>query len=228
MKPENIILEGICGSKAYGLDTDQSDTDIKGIYLLPTKTVLGLNFNPQKTTIDHTDPDWAYYEAGKFMKLVSGGNPTLTELLFLQEYTIMNHVGQLLVDNRDIFLSTDAIINAYSGYTYSQAKRLYTRTGQGLDGYDSSLKNRFAKHTRHLVRLMLQGKEILETGTLTVKVSPEQRDYIFSCGELSADEVVELFMKLDKDFKNTKSVLPDKPDLEKMNKLLLNIRYENL
>ena len=228
MKPDTIILEGVCGSKAYGLDTATSDTDIKGVYLLPTKTVLGLNFNQQKTTKDHTDPDWAYYETGKFMKLVSGGNPTLTELLFLADYTVITPVGQLLVDNRDIFLSTNAIINSYSGYTYSQAKRLCTRTGQGLDGYDSSLKNRFAKHTRHLVRLMLQGKELLETGTLTVKVSPEQREYIFSCGELSANEVVDLFMKLDEEFKNTKSVLPDKPDLEKMNDLLLRIRYENL
>lgn len=228
MKPDNIILEGICGSKAYGLDTESSDTDVKGLYLLPTKTVLSLNFNPQKTTKDHTDPDWAYYEVGKFMKLVSGGNPTLTELLFLPDYTVMTPTGQLLIDNRDIFLSTNTIINAYSGYTYSQAKKLCTRTGQGLNGYDSSLKNRFAKHTRHLVRLMLQGKELLETGTLTVKVTPRQREYIFSCGELNADEVIDLFLELDADFKKTKSVLPDTPDLDKMNDLLLKVRYENL
>lgn len=228
MKPDNIILEGICGSKAYGLDTESSDTDVKGLYLLPTKTVLSLNFNQQKTTKDHTDPDWAYYEVGKFMKLVSGGNPTLTELLFLPDYTVMTPTGQLLIDNRDIFLSTNTIINAYSGYTYSQAKKLYTRTGQGLNGYDSSLKNRFAKHTRHLVRLMLQGKELLETGTLTVKVTPQQREYIFSCGELNADEVIDLFLELDADFKKTKSVLPDTPDLDKMNDLLLKVRYENL
>jgi len=228
MKPNNILLEGITGSVAYGLDTETSDTDIKGVYLLPTKTVLSLEFNPQKTTVDHVDPDWVYHEVGKFMRLISGGNPTLTELLFLDDYTKLTPEGKLLIENRDIFLSTNSVRNSYSGYAFSQAKRLATRTEQGLDGYDSSLKNRFSKHTRHLVRLMLQGKELLETGKLTVRVTPEQREYIFACGELSASEVVNLFMKLDNDFKNAVSILPDKPNLGKMNEILLGIRYENM
>lgn len=36
-KPQNIILEGVTGSKAYGLDHADSDEDIKGIYILPTE-----------------------------------------------------------------------------------------------------------------------------------------------------------------------------------------------
>ena len=57
MKPDNVILEGVTGSTAYGLATENSDVDIKGIYLLPTSKVLSLRFNPEKTTVDHTDPD---------------------------------------------------------------------------------------------------------------------------------------------------------------------------
>ena len=37
-----IILECISGSKAYGLDTPSSDTDIKGVFLLPKKDFYGL------------------------------------------------------------------------------------------------------------------------------------------------------------------------------------------
>lgn len=228
MKPKNIILEGVTGSTAYGLATENSDVDIKGVYLLPTRKVLSIGFDPQHTTLDSTNPDWVYHEVGKFMKLVISGNPTVTELLFLDEYTILTPVGQMLVDNRSAFLSTKAVMNAYSGYAFSQAKRLNNRTEQGLEGYDSSLKNRFAKHTRHCFRLLMQARQLLETGTLDVKVTPEQREYLFAMGEKTADEVVEEFMRQDTEMKNVVSVLPDEPDYDKLNELLYSIRVAQM
>ena len=30
-----LVLEAVAGSKAYGLDTAASDTDIKGVFVLP-------------------------------------------------------------------------------------------------------------------------------------------------------------------------------------------------
>lgn len=224
MKPENIILEGVTGSTAYGLATENSDIDVKGVYLLPTREVLSLGFNPQKTTRDHVDPDWVYHEVGKFMKLVMAGNPTVTELLYLDEYTILTPIGQKLIDNRSAFLSTKAVMNAYRGYAFSQAKRLNNRTEQGMDGYDSSLKNRFSKHTRHCFRLLMQARQLLETGTLDVKVMPEQREYLFEMGEKTAAEVVDEFMRQDSEFDKIKSVLPDEPDIDKLNEILFEIR----
>ena len=38
-----IVLECISGSKAYGLDTPISDTDIKGVFVLPKKDFYGLD-----------------------------------------------------------------------------------------------------------------------------------------------------------------------------------------
>lgn len=224
MKPDNIILEGVTGSTAYGLATENSDVDIKGIYLLPTSEVLKMGFDPQHTTKDHTDPDWVYHEVGKFMKLVVSGNPTVTELLYLDEYTHLTPIGQMLIDNRDAFLSTKAVMNAYRGYAFSQAKKLNNRTEQGLEGYDSALKNRFAKHTRHCFRLLMQARQLLETGTLDVRVTPEQREYLFAMGEKTADEVVDEFMRQDAEFENIVSVLPDEPDQDRLNKLLFDIR----
>lgn len=224
MKPKNIILEGVTGSVAYGLDTKDSDVDIKGVYLLPTSKILELNFNPSKTTKDHTKPDWVYHEVGKFMKLILSGNPTITELLYLEEYTKMDGIGQSLIDNRDLFLCTRSVMDAYRGYAKSQALRLNNRTQQGLDGYNSALKKRFAKHTRHCFRLLLQARQLLETGTLVVKVTPEQREWLFNMGEQDVDTVVTTFMKMDKEFDNIKSVLPEKPDIKSLNEILFEIR----
>lgn len=226
-KPNNIVLEGVTGSTAYGLNTKNSDIDLKGIYVLPTRDVLKMGFDQKHTTIDSTNPDVVYHEVGKFMKLVVSGNPTVTELLYLNEYTHLSPIGQMLIDNRDAFLSTKAVMNAYRGYAFSQAKRLNNRTEQGLDGYDSSLKNRFAKHTRHCFRLLMQARQLLETGTLDVKVTPEQREYLFAMGEKAADEVVDEFMRQDSEFENIVSVLPDEPDYERLNNLLYEIRMKH-
>lgn len=225
MKPDNIILEGVTGSTAYGLATENSDIDIKGIYMLPTRAILKMGFNPEKTTVNHTKPDWSFHEIGKYMKLVLSGNPTETELLWLEDYTELTPIGEMLIDNRKLFLSTKAVNNAYRGYALSQALRLNNRTAQGMEGYDSALKNRFAKHTRHCFRLLMQARQLLETGELVVKVTPEQREYLFNMGESKdVDTVVKEFMKQDKEFDDIQSVLPDEPDYEKLNDLLYEIR----
>ena len=37
-----ILFEAISGSKAYGLDTPASDTDIKGVFVAPREMFLSL------------------------------------------------------------------------------------------------------------------------------------------------------------------------------------------
>lgn len=221
-KPDNVILEGITGSKAYGLDHAGSDTDIKGIYVEPTEKVLSLGWDLQHSTKDHTDPDWVYHEVQKYIKLAMGGNPTVLELLFLDGYTKLTKAGKMLVDNRHLFLS-NVIYKSYGGYALSQARKLNARGGT----YGSGRSNRYEKHTRHCFRLLYQGRELLETGDLTVRVTPEMRKELFAIGKMSPSEIMDKFEKEFSEFDNIKSVLPDKPDAEKINKLLLKIRKGN-
>ena len=73
-----IILECISGSKAYGLDTSTSDTDIKGVFLLPKKDFYGLEYTAQ---VSNSTNDIVYYELGRYMDLLSQNNPNILELL---------------------------------------------------------------------------------------------------------------------------------------------------
>lgn len=219
MKPNNIVLEGVTGSRAYGLDTEDSDTDIKGVYLLPTREVLSLGFKSEKTTKDHVDPDWVYHEVQKFMHLAAKGNPTITELLWLEDYTILDDVGKLLVDNRELFLN-NVFYNSYGGYALSQARKLNARGGT----YGNGRNKRYEKHTRHCFRLLYQGKQLLETGKLTVRVTPEMREELFAIGKMSPEDIVDRFEKEFKEFDKIKSVLPDEPNTKAINDLLLSIR----
>lgn len=219
MKPENIILEGIVGSKAYGLDTETSDTDIKGIFVAKTSDRIGLFWNKHKETVRQTEPDWEYHEVQKFMKLAMGGNPTVLELLFLDGYLKLEPMGKMLVDNRHLFLS-NTVRDSYYEYAYSQMHRLTTRDGT----FGNGRNNRYEKHARHCYRLLYQGKQLLEEGKLDVRVSQDVREELFSLGKLSPTELVDKFKSEKEQFKAIKSVLPDKPDAEGVNKLLLKIR----
>lgn len=81
-----IILECISGSKAYGLDTSTSDTDIKGVFLLPKEDFFSLKYTPQ---INNETNDIVFYEFGRFMELLSVNNPNILELLNTPESAII-------------------------------------------------------------------------------------------------------------------------------------------
>lgn len=43
-----IVLEAISGSRSYGLDWPGSDTDIKGVFVLPQADYYGLCTTPRR------------------------------------------------------------------------------------------------------------------------------------------------------------------------------------
>lgn len=81
-----IILECISGSRAYGLDTPTSDTDIKGVFLLPKKDFYGLDYTQQ---VSNATNDIVFYELGRFMELLSLNNPNILELLNTPESAVL-------------------------------------------------------------------------------------------------------------------------------------------
>lgn len=217
MKDNKIILEGIVGSHAYGIATENSDIDTLGIYVAPTKEILGIH--PVKETIHKTNPDVTYHEGKKFISLAIKCNPTILELLFLEKYTKITPEGLLLVHHRKAFLSR-IIYKSYGGYAISQARKLNAK-----GSFPSKVKNRYSKHGRHCFRLLWQGKELLETGNLNVKVKDTEE--LMKIGKLPVYELVNRFEKEFVEFDKIKTNLPDKPDYETINKILLEIRSYN-
>ncbi len=81
-----IILECISGSRAYGLETPSSDTDIKGVFVLPKSDFYSLNYIPQ---ISNETNDIVYYELGRYMELLSVNNPNILELLATPKHAVL-------------------------------------------------------------------------------------------------------------------------------------------
>lgn len=179
--PPNVLLSGINGSTAYGLAHEDSDIDRIGTYAAPTTAFHGLHppFGKTATWVS-VKPDATYHEAGKLAALLLKCNPTVTELLWLDEHETITDEGRALISIRNSFLSATAVRNAYLGYATAQFRRLEKR---GDGSFSADTRKRTAKHARHLWRLLNQGSELHQTGHLPVWLSPDRAAACRAFGE---------------------------------------------
>ncbi len=218
--PGEIVLEGIVGSTAYGLAREGSDEDRLGVYCANIENLW--KFSPPAESVQKHDPDVAYHEIKKYFSLAMKCNPTITELMWLPDelYTVRKAWGDVIIGLRESMLSDKAVRNSYGGYAMQQAKRLQRRDDDG--SLAESDPKKIAKHARHCMRLMHQGLDLLETGTLTVRV--KNPGYFWSMDDWSVTDIVNEFSELDEIMHDVKSVLPDQPDRQKVEDALLAIR----
>lgn len=73
-----ILFEAISGSRAYGTNLPHSDTDLKGVFVLPESQFFGLEYVPQ---VANDTNDEVFYELRRFVELLLKNNPTVLELL---------------------------------------------------------------------------------------------------------------------------------------------------
>jgi len=114
-----IILECISGSKAYGLDTPASDTDIKGVFILPKEDYYGLNYVPQ---VNNETNDIVFYEFRRFMELLSVNNPNILELLNTPHKSIIYKHPYLSEIKSEMILSK-LCRNTFGKFALSQIKK---------------------------------------------------------------------------------------------------------
>lgn len=122
---ENIILLGLGGSYAYGINNENSDLDIRGIATNSRENIL--TYNDFEQVVDK-ETDTVIYSLQKMVKLLCSCNPNVIELLGLKKehYLYLSPLGELLLENKKIFLSKRAI-NSFAGYANEQLRRLQNR-----------------------------------------------------------------------------------------------------
>ncbi|MFE6857357.1 DNA polymerase beta superfamily protein [Nocardia sp. NPDC057668] len=227
-EPSDLMLEGVVGSFAYGLNTPDSDVDYLGVYVEPTRTFLGLHppTRDRGTRQGRDGADATYHEVGKAMGLILACNPTVTEVLWLDDYIVATEFGTELVELRSSFLSAQRVRHAYFGYAMAQFRRmLHRRETQGLGD------KRLAKHARHCRRLLWQGYELYTTGVLPVRL-PDPEPY-FEFGRQMLDESGDaaakaLLAEYEEKFDSAVSALPERPDEAPLEDFLQRVRRAHL
>lgn len=120
MKAKGLVLfECISGSRAHGLATQDSDTDIRGVFYLPKEQFYWLTYIPQ---ISNETNDIVYYELGRFVELLSKNNPNILELLATPEEFVLYKHPVLEKIRLEDFLSK-LTKDAFAGYALSQVKK---------------------------------------------------------------------------------------------------------
>ncbi len=114
-----IIYECISGSKAYGLDLPTSDTDIRGVFLLPQDKLYGLRYIEQ--VADKTN-DTVYYELGRFIALLRKNNPNILELLATPKDKILHKHPLIERIKPELFLSKRCK-DTFGGYAFTQVRK---------------------------------------------------------------------------------------------------------
>ncbi|WP_285699482.1 nucleotidyltransferase domain-containing protein [Actinomadura sp. NBRC 104412] len=220
----NVLLAGVVGSTAYGLATPESDVDRLAVFAAPTVLFHGLHppVGKQATKVT-TDPDVTRHEAGKFAALCLGVNPTVTELLWLDEYETRTELGDRLIGVREAFLSAKRVRDAYFGYAVSQFRRL---EGRGDGSFSADTRKRTAKHARHLARLVHQGLDLYRTGRLTVRLENPQwyRDFGERVAQGELDEAKSLLAEAESKFDAIRTPLTERPDEDTVERWLLEVR----
>jgi predicted nucleotidyltransferase len=89
LKKNNLLLlDCLSGSRAYGLHTPQSDTDMKGVFILSKRVYYGLEYTEQ---VNNETNDEVYYELKRFVDLLVKNNPNIIECFLILSTSIIRH-----------------------------------------------------------------------------------------------------------------------------------------
>ena len=211
-----VIYRCIVGSRAYGLSTEDSDTDRRGIYVPPAELHWSLYGVPDQ--LENPDAEEVYWELQKFLVLALKANPNVLECLYSPLVETTTDLAEDLLSRRAAFLSK-LVYQTYNGYVLSQFKRLEQdlRTTGEIKW----------KHAMHLIRLLLSGIKVLRDGFVPLSVETERgRLLSIRRGEVAWQSVNAWRLRLHEEFDDAyaETILPDRPDYHTVNEFLIRAR----
>ncbi|MCM2393181.1 nucleotidyltransferase domain-containing protein [Streptomyces albipurpureus] len=221
MTPEELVREHtvyscVMGSRAFGLATEDSDTDRRGVFLAPT--ALYWHFTKPPTHIEGPADEQFSWELERFCSLALLANPNILECLHSPLVERVDDTGRELLALRGAFLSRE-VQRTFVRYAQSQQKKLAADIPRhGAPRW---------KPAMHLVRLLLSCRDLLRTGELVLDVG-DQREWLLSVkrGEVSWREFEREMARVadEADRAATRSPLPAEPDRARVEDFLVRAR----
>jgi hypothetical protein len=226
------FLRCIVGSRLSGISIDaSSDTDLLGIRIESPDQITGLHEFEQSTWRSQPagirsgpdDIDLTVYGLQKFMRLAVQGNPSILATLFVPpEFRLIDlQASDALRAMTPMILSRRAGPR-FLGYLIGQKRRLLGQEhGRVRAGAILASAAYDGKYAAHMVRLGLQGVELLSTGHITLPMVEDEREYckaVRRC-DIPLDAVLSRTSELEEQLATLQNStnLPDRPDMAGIN-----------
>lgn len=173
MRPGLELFRVLYGSHAHGTNTPASDEDWRGVYLLPTRDLVGLG-RPATTWEGKRDDgleDEVYWELAHFCNLLLKGNPNIVGMLYAPDDVVKNvHPAfSPICENRHLMLHRGTM-QAYMGWVEREIRDLRQIPPE---------IPRF-KRLSHVPRLIWEIASVIDTGELKVRPDGWQRNKIMA------------------------------------------------
>ncbi len=228
-----VILRVMVGSQAHGLADETSDTDYKEVFVIPTARLLAVGKKPKDAWADMTHiDDEGGWEIGKLLDLAMHGRPNAIEV-FYAPWVLSDEEPRPNFDYRP----------GYESAIRDLAPLIFPIEGfvAGSLGYGNNCRKKLLAGDRRkkwastYLRGLVASRQMLETGVMPVHIGDflrtEDLDKVTYArtGLLSNGEVIDYGDRLEREIKVLgveSDKLPQYPDVDRINDLLIQIRRD--
>lgn len=236
-----VIYKTVVGSRLYGIHNDESDTDVKGLFMPPIENVFGIEGGRKQDTqtFSNDEPDGpdkvegTLHSLREYFRLAVKGNPNLLEVPFAapEYHLVCTDVGELVLEFARTHFLTKKVIPAYFNYFKHEYITIQTKPKEhskdrrkilyDTHGYDT-------KAAGHAYRLATQVIQVLENGTLNPTLEGDDRKIVVDlrAGKVAKDDALSLLdgMKHRMSAAEQTTKIPDEPDMTAINQFLIFVQ----
>lgn len=234
----NEFMRVEVGSTLHGMavDNGMDDRDEMGLCIEGPEYVMGLEHFEQyifrtaelregKDARSRAgDVDLIVYSLRKWMRLACQGNPSILLLLFAPGnfWVLSSPLGRRLQALAPAIVSKQAGAR-FAGYLDSQKQRLLRERGTA---HVPNRGDKDGKYAAHMVRLGIQGMELMTTGHITLPMTAENREICVGLrlGDVELDYALTEAGKMAKEIRDLAEhgPLPERPDMKQVNEFLID------
>jgi len=162
------ICSYLAGSRAYGLDTPQSDVDYRGVYLTTdVGEILGTKLNFKSNDHKYNEQlktDQLYFELRHFFRILQSGSTNAMELLFNESWLIKEQIWSMIQQHRMELINPDKVYKSLSGHIHNEIRQFdvgidyHQLDSIALDDHKLLLLPSWSSRVKHIIHALRLAK----------------------------------------------------------------------
>lgn len=190
---KKILCKYYGGSQLYGLDTPESDIDIRGVFVYDDPLVL-LGFIKESPEVTQNDEvDISLKGINDFLRLLMKGNTEAMECLYAPEQAFVechDDFTKWVRKEPHKFISTENMYSCFRGYMQGEQRLANGERSGSLGGKRKEQLDKYGfspKNFSHLLRLSYCAEYFFKTGIYPVRLRDHNWDIHDTCFSIKTE-----------------------------------------